>query len=70
MAKTAMVTESDSFMGRLVLARMDVKHNPRSGVCRITIGVAEVASAASNLSEARRSARFYSSFPARVRASE
>jgi hypothetical protein len=37
---------------------------------RITIGVAEVASEASNLSDARRGARFYSSFPARVRVSE
>ncbi len=37
---------------------------------RITFSVAEVVSAASNLSEARRGARFYSSFPARVRVSE
>jgi hypothetical protein len=40
-------------------------------VCRITIGVAEVASVASNLSEARRGARVsYTPNPARVRVSE
>jgi hypothetical protein len=42
----------------------------RAPLWRITIGVAEVASEASNLSEARRGARFFFSFPARIRASE
>lgn len=37
---------------------------------RLTFGVAEVASEASNLSEARRGARISFSFPARIRASE
>ena len=42
----------------------------RRGQLRLTFSVAEVASGASNLSAARRGARFYSSFPARVRVSE
>jgi hypothetical protein len=42
----------------------------QAGPLRITCGVAEVASAASNLSEARRGARDSFSFPARGRASE
>jgi hypothetical protein len=43
---------------------------PPAQTWRITIGVAEVASGASNLSEARRGARIPFSFPARIRASE